>query len=157
LWQLVEFRPSVGNSERAGIEAALESSGLLDSWLSPDGRLQADADGKPILDVQALARGPSRALPDASLATSLEAAVPEGCPVPAALVDAVLAGIACSADDPGDCEAWVAPDGRFRLGVLAGAWAKSDAAYIGFAARAATRARRLAVIAERLVQLLEEL
>jgi len=96
-------------------------------------------------------------LPDASLATSLEAVVPEGCPVPAAVVDAVLAGIACAADDPGDCEAWVAPDGRFRLGVLAGAWAKPDAAYIGFTARAATRARRLVVVAERLVQLSDEL
>ena len=157
LWQLVEFRPSVGDSERAGIEAALESSGLLDAWLSPDGRLQADADGKPILDVQALARRPSRALPDASLATSLEAAVPEGCPVPAAVVDTVLTGIACATDDPGDCEAWVAPDGSFRMGALAGAWAKPDAAYIGFAARAATRERRLAVIAERLVQLSDEL
>ena len=41
-------------------------------------------------------------------------------------------------------EAWVAPDGRFRLGALAGAWAKPAAVYIGYAARAAARARRLA-------------
>jgi uncharacterized protein (TIGR02680 family) len=157
LWQLVDFRSSVSGSERAGIEAALEISGLLDAWLSPDGRLQADADGKPILDVQALARAPSRASPDASLWAWLEAAVPTGCPVPASTVTAVLAGIACAADDPGDCEAWVAPDGRFRLGALAGAWAKPEAAYVGFAARAAARVRRLAAIAERLMQLADEL
>jgi uncharacterized protein (TIGR02680 family) len=153
LWQLVDFKSSVGDNQRAGLEAALESSGLLDAWLSPDGRLQADADGRPILDVQALARAPSRA----SVSAWLEAAVPAGCPVPAPVVTAVLAGIACAADDPGDCEAWVAPDGRFRLGALAGAWAKADAAYVGFAARAAARARRLAAIAERLMQLVDEL
>jgi uncharacterized protein (TIGR02680 family) len=158
LWQLVDFRSSVGDSERAGLEAALESSGLLDAWLSPDGRLQTDAYGKPILDVQALARASGRASsPDASLGAWLEAAVPDGCPVAAPVVTAVLAGIVCTADDPGDFEAWVAPDGRFRLGALAGAWAKPEAAYIGFAARAAARARRLVAIAERLVQLADEL
>jgi uncharacterized protein (TIGR02680 family) len=157
LWQLVDFRSSVSGSERAGIEAALESSGLLDAWLSPDGRLQAGADGMPILDVQALARAPGLASPDASLCAWLEAAVPDGCAVPAPVVTAVLAGIACAADDPGNCEAWVAPDGRFRLGALAGAWAKPEAAYVGFAARAAARARRLTAIAERVRQLTNEL
>jgi uncharacterized protein (TIGR02680 family) len=153
LWQLVDFRSSVRDGARAGIEAAMESSGLLDAWLSPDGQLQAGADGKPILDVQALARTSCRA----SLGDWLEAAVPDGCAVPATVVSAVLTGIACAAEDPGDCEAWVARDGRFRLGALAGAWAKAEAAYIGFAARAAARARRLAAIAERLMQLTDEL
>ena len=153
LWQLVDFRRSVSDGERAGLEAALEVSGLLDAWVSPDGRLEADADGKPVLDVQALERGQCRA----SLAGWLEAAVPAGCPVPAAVVTAVLAGIACAADDPGDCEAWIASDGRFRLGALAGAWAKPEAVYVGFAARAAARARRLAAIAGRLTQVAEEL
>jgi uncharacterized protein (TIGR02680 family) len=154
LWQLVDFRPSASDSERASIEAALEASGLLDAWLSPDGVLQqADADGKPILDVQALERGQCKA----SLNGWLEAAVPVGCAVPAPIVTAVLAGIACAVDDPGDCETWIAPDGRFRLGALAGAWGKPDAVYIGFAARAAARARRLTAIAERLAQLASEL
>ena len=154
LWQLIDFRPSASDAERASIEAALEASGLLDAWLSPDGVLQqADADGKPILDVQALGRGPCKA----SLDGWLEAAVPAGCAVPASIVTAVLAGIACAADDPGDCETWIAPDGRFRLGALAGAWGKPEAAYIGFAARAAARARRLAAIAEQLAQLASEL
>ena len=153
LWQLVDFAASVGGWERAGLEAALEASGLLDAWLSPDGRLQSGADGKPILDVQALPRGASMA----PLGAWLQAAVPDGSPVPAATVSAVLAGIACAAADPGDCEAWIAPDGRFRLGALAGAWAKPEAVYIGFAARAAARARRLSAITERLQQLAAEL
>jgi uncharacterized protein (TIGR02680 family) len=149
LWQLLDFKASVGEGERAGLEAALEVSGLLDAWISPDGRLEAGADGKPILDVQALGRGRC----GASLGGWLEAAVPAGCAVPAPVVEAVLAGVACATDDPGDCEAWISPDGRFRLGALAGAWAKPEAAYVGFAARAAARARRLAAIAERLATL----
>ena len=60
LWQLVDFRRSVSDGERAGLEAALEAAGLLDAWVSPDGRLQADADGKPVLDTQALERGQCR-------------------------------------------------------------------------------------------------
>jgi uncharacterized protein (TIGR02680 family) len=154
LWQLIDFRPSAGDAERASIEAAIEASGLLDAWLSPDGVLQrAGADGTPILDVQVLGRGKC----EASLDGWLEAAVPVDCAVPASIVTSVLAGIACAADDPGDCESWIAPDGRFRLGALAGAWSKPEAAYIGFAARAAARARRLAAIAERLEQLAAEL
>ncbi|HZD00342.1 MAG TPA: DUF2397 family protein [Actinomycetes bacterium] len=31
--------PSAGEAERAGLEAALESAGLLDAWAAPDGRL----------------------------------------------------------------------------------------------------------------------
>jgi chromosome segregation ATPase len=69
----------------------------------------------------------------------------------------VLAGVACAVDDPGDCEAWIAPDGRFRIGTLAGAWAKPEAAYVGFAARAAARARRRAAVVESLAQLADEL
>jgi uncharacterized protein (TIGR02680 family) len=153
LWHVLEFRPSVSASERASIEAGLEVSGLLDAWLSPDGRLQAGDDGSPVLDVQVTERKRCAA----SLDAWLEAAIPDGCAVPADVVAAVLAGIACAADDPGDCEAWIAPDGRFRLGALAGAWAKPDASYIGFAARAAARARRLAAIDERLAQLASEL
>jgi chromosome segregation ATPase len=56
-----------------------------------------------------------------------------------------------------DCEAWVAPDGRFRLAALAGAWTKPAAVYIGHAARAAARVRRLADIAGRLREIAGEL
>lgn len=153
LWQLVDFAPSVSGAQRAGLEAALEASGLLDAWLSPDGRLQSGSDGKPILDTQALPRGRC----EAALESWLQAAVPDGCDVPFSTATAVLAGIACAADDPGDCEAWVAPDGRYRLGTLAGAWGKSEAVYIGYAARAAARAHRLAAIAEQLARLAVEL
>jgi chromosome segregation ATPase len=48
-------------------------------------------------------------------------------------------------------------EGRFRLGALGGAWSKPAADYIGFAARAAARARRLEEIALRLNAIANEL
>ncbi|WP_292180007.1 TIGR02680 family protein [Mesorhizobium sp.] len=92
-----------------------------------------------------------------SLVDWLEATVPAGCAVQADIVERVLSGVACADDDPIDNEAWVSTDGRFRLGSLSGAWGKPEAVYIGHAARAAARVRRLAEIAGSLAQLSEEL
>src|SRR5882757_1701725 len=153
LWQLVDFRDTVTAAQRAGLEAALEAAGLLDAWVSPDGRLQAGDGGVLLHDTQVLQRQPH----PQSLAAWLHPDVPADGTVPAALIEQVLAGIACADDDPADSEAWVAPDGRFRLAALAGAWAKPAAVHIGYAARAVARARRLAEIAERLTQLADEL
>ena len=153
LWQLVDFRDAVTASQRAGLEAALEAAGLLDAWVSPDGQLQVSDGGSLLHDTQLLRRQPH----SLSLAGWLQVDVPTGSTVPASVVEHVLSGIACADDDPIDSEAWVAPDGRFRLGALAGAWIKPAAVYIGYAARAAARARRLAEIAGRLALIAEEL
>jgi uncharacterized protein (TIGR02680 family) len=153
LWQLIDFRAETAASQRAGLEAALEAAGLLDAWLSPDGQLQTRDSGFALHDAQILPR-PGQTH---SLADWLQAAVPANCALPPHLVEHVLSGIACADDDPADCEAWIAPDGRFRLGTLAGAWAKPEAVYIGHAARMAARARRLAEITDRLAQLAENL
>lgn len=150
LWQLVDFHERVDAGRRAGLEAALEASGLLDAWVSADGvRLGADG-SETWLDTQWLRR--PRADGD-TLADWLCACVPADSPVPVAIVEALLAGVACSSTDPEDAEAWIAPDGRFRLGSLAGAWTKPHAAYIGHAARAQARRRRLEEIAQRLDEL----
>ncbi|MGA2291813.1 TIGR02680 family protein, partial [Bradyrhizobium sp.] len=153
LWQLVDFRDAVTAAQRAGLEAALEAAGLLDAWVSPDGQLQTTGGAEPLHDTQVLQRQP-HAL---SLADWLHADGPADGAVPAALVERLLSGIACADDDPRDSEAWVAPDGRFRLAALAGAWAKPAAVYIGHAARAAARMQRLADIAGRLTHIAGEL
>jgi uncharacterized protein (TIGR02680 family) len=152
LWQVVDFRDTVLATQRAGIEAALEAAGLLDAWISPNGDLQSGDGGKVLHDTQMVRRLPQ----SQSLAGWLHADVQTDAPVPAAIVDDILAGIACAEADPIGSEAWIGPDGRFRLGALTGAWDKPAAIYIGYAARAAARARRLADIAERLTMIAGE-
>ncbi len=152
LWQLVDFQAHVDEAQRAGLEAALEASGLLDAWVTPDGSLLgADGAGAPWLDSLWAQRLPA---PGATLADWLQGDAAAN-KVPSATVERLLAGVACGDVDPGN-EAWVAPDGRFRLGTLAGAWRKREAVYIGHAARAMARTQRLAAIAQRLSELAGE-
>jgi uncharacterized protein (TIGR02680 family) len=149
LWQLLDFRDTVPAPQRAGLEAALEAAGLLDAWVSPDGCLQSRDGGLLLHDTHLLQR---RRFPF-SLADRLQPSVPDGSAVSAGTVAQVLSGIASGDDDDAENEAWISPDGRFRLGGLAGAWAKPVATYIGHTARAAARKQRLAEIAERLKEL----
>ncbi|MDR2626153.1 MAG: TIGR02680 family protein [Zoogloeaceae bacterium] len=142
-WKLVDFHPRLGAAERAGLEAALEASGLLDAWMSPDGALTDDT-GRPLLDASWRQR---QAVVSASLENALIPALPDACPVTAASVAALLAGVAYGSQDPETAETWLSPDGRYRLGVLAGAWQKTEARYIGHSARARARQRRLEEIA----------
>jgi uncharacterized protein (TIGR02680 family) len=157
LWQLVEFVEEVDERQRAGLEAALQAAGLLDAWVTPDGRLHlVDESGAPLHDTHWCER-PQQAQ---SLAEWLRPGEPSGldtASVPAATLQRLLEGVACSAVDTGVAEAWVAVDGRFRLGALGGAWNKPAADYIGFAARAAARTRRLEEIALRLNGIAKEL
>jgi uncharacterized protein (TIGR02680 family) len=150
LWQLVDFRDEVSQVQRAGLEAALEASGLLDAWVTPDGRLHTREVTHPLHDTQLL----ERPRWGASLAAWLQ---PAGSLVEAATIAHLLEGIVCTTVDDGTAETWVSPDGCFRVGALAGAWNKPVAAYIGYAARATARARRLEAIASRLAQLAQEL
>ena len=55
-WQLVDFSQTLGADDRAGIEAALESSGLLDAWVRTDGAVLA-ADRRDVV----LPAGPAAA------------------------------------------------------------------------------------------------
>ncbi|MEH2474331.1 uncharacterized protein (TIGR02680 family) [Nitrobacteraceae bacterium AZCC 2161] len=151
LWQLVDFRDGPTGPQRAGLEAALEAAGLLDAWISPDGSLQSDGD-LALCDTQILQRQPQ----SPSLADWLRADVPADSAVPVEVVEHLLSGIACADEDPLDSENWIAPDGRFRLGALGGAATKPEPVYIGYAARAAARSRRLREIADRLLQLADE-
>lgn len=149
-WQLVEFRNGVcGEAERAGLEAALEAAGLLDAWVGPDGAIDALLPDTLLADTLLRAR-PAQ---PASLAAWLAPAQP--CALDPALVERLLASVACGANDSG-AEAWVAPDGRFRIGPLAGAWTKPAAQYIGAASRAEARRRRIAGIDAALAGLAQE-
>ncbi len=156
LWQLVDFHPETPEPQRAGLEAALQAAGLLDAWVTPDGGLLATDGTAPLHDAQWLARAPQPASLARWLqpATALADALPAVAPT---VLQRLLEGVTCGTEDDGIAEAWLAPDGRFRLGALAGAWHKPSADFIGYAARAAARARRLHDIAQRLRELAQSL
>ena len=143
-WQLLDFAPGLDAATRAGVEAALQASGLLDAWLSPAGELLApDTQDRWLL--------PRGSRPH-HLGRVLRAATADGTPTPVAAeqVQALLASIAlvdaAHPAEPADAEAWIASDGRYRIGPAQGAWRKNTAEYIGYAAREAARQRRLVEI-----------
>ena len=154
LWQLVDFAPELSAADRAGLEAALLGAGLLDAWVTPDGQLLPSTSTGQWLDVQWLTRP---AQPTQPLSRWLQPDAAQTSTVPAATVSALLAAVACAPDDDPEAEAWVAPDGRFRLGGLAGRAALSAARHIGHAAREAARQQRLAAIEQRRQKLTLEL
>ncbi|QFZ24027.1 TIGR02680 family protein [Saccharothrix syringae] len=49
-YRLVDFHQSVSAEERAGLEAALEASGLLDAWVTPSGEVAPKMYGNGVTD-----------------------------------------------------------------------------------------------------------
>jgi uncharacterized protein (TIGR02680 family) len=140
LWQLVDFRDDVAPDDRAGIEAALEAAGILDGWVTLSGEL-LDPD---TADVLLAATGGEYAGP--RLADALVPAIADGAGVAEADVQRLLVAIGLGeSDDP----VWVSRGGRFRIGVLRGAWHKPAAAFVGHTAREAARRARLAELRDR--------
>lgn len=142
LWQLLEFRDGVPDAERAGLEAALEAAGLLDAWVQPDGAVL----GRDAHDTVLTLDAPAAGHPLSHALTPATAWPDDRPPVPAAVIEGVLARIGQGAESA--CATWVAADGQWRQGPARGAWHKPSAAFIGHAAREAARQARLAAIAE---------
>ncbi|MGP4095420.1 TIGR02680 family protein [Nonomuraea sp. KM90] len=143
LWRAVAFRSGLDPVAQAGVEAALEASGLLDLWLRPDGGF--DPGEHDAFAVAAL----SKPAPGYSLAHVLFTEADS--PVPA---DTVLGGIAFAPTAIGvDHPAVIGADGTWRLGPAAGRWVKPEPAYIGATARERARRRRIAELDDRLGEL----
>ncbi len=135
LWRLVDFHDPVPQPQRAGLEAALEASGLLDAWVRRDGTaLAADRDDVVLPAGPGVANG-------AGLHRLLFADPPAGCPVTTQVVQQVLARI--GSEPVAGSVAAVGVDGSWRLGPLVGRASKPLAQYVGATARAAERRRRL--------------
>ncbi|GHH56888.1 TIGR02680 family protein [Lentzea cavernae] len=136
-YRLVDFAPSLTDAERAGLEAALQASGLLDAWVT-----LADTE---LNDVLAVASSP---VGGRTLADVLVPAV-EGSPVPEGFVVDLLRAV--SLDDQDTLS--LTTDGVWRSGVLTGRFTKPEAEFIGAGARQAARGRRIAALEEELAGL----
>lgn len=135
LWRVVDFASGVSDADRAGIEAAMEAAGILDAWVTPDGRL-VDADDTTIVAQEAV---PGTALASV-LVPAIDPADDHAATLTEAGINAVLRAIGLGPNG----STWVDADGRFAIGVLSGAWHKDSAIYIGEGAREAARRARLA-------------
>ena len=145
LYLLCDFRVEDAYTQ-AAIEAALESAGLLDAWVLPDGAV-LDRDTKDVVF-----------RPDPrSGATLADVLVPaENGGVAAEVVERVLRTIALVPEgEATGTEAWVSTDGRWRVGPLHGSWSKDRPAFIGAAARERERLARLVEL-DALLQALDE-
>ena len=129
LWKLCGFRDDVGAADRAGFEAALESAGLLDAWVTPDGTLINAATH----DVFFVGTDGVR---DSGLNRVMRAE--------SDFADAVERILGCIGISQEEGDTWVLRDGRWQHGLLRGAWGKHAAEYLGHASREDARRRRIA-------------
>jgi uncharacterized protein (TIGR02680 family) len=146
LYLLAELTDALDADAQGGVEAALEAAGVLDAWVTPEGRVLDGGGGDVALPGGPLA--PGRTLADVARPT------PHG-GVDAEVVRGVLArvGLGAPRSDGGSADgphaedpraAWVAPDGRFGIGPLRGRAQGTALRYLGETAREAARQRRLA-------------
>ncbi len=140
LWKLIDFQDDAAAPLRPIMEAALEASGLLDAWVTPDGALL----DKQTWDTVIVPDSPAAH----NIAQFLKPAVDRNNPQAGAVSDSVLnALLAAIGWGQSDHNAWIDNSGQWRLGPLQGCWQKDEAEYIGHAAREAARRRRLAALA----------
>ncbi|SDY95041.1 TIGR02680 family protein [Saccharopolyspora shandongensis] len=142
-YELVDFQPSLDESDRAGLEAALQSSGLLNAWVTAEGEVPGLAD---------LLAAPAEPGSGGTLAELLSPAAEADCPVSPERVAALLASVSID----GGAGLSVSVTGAWRAGVLSGSWRKEAAEYVGAGAREAARARRIAELEEDLARLRAE-
>jgi len=141
LWAVCDFQPSVSESDRARIEAALEASGLLDAWLTPDGRLLDRDDQDTILVAGISSPAPDGASLDLVLTPSIDQQDARAGTLSEAGVSAVLRHIGFGAKAG---LIWVDRNGEWQLGPLRGSWSKPAAQHLGHASREAARRARMA-------------
>ncbi|MER7694510.1 TIGR02680 family protein [Streptomyces sp. NPDC097610] len=150
LWRLVDFDNGLTDRQQAGLEAALEASGLLDALLTAEDTPMKAGHSDGYLRSGAPVNGPS-------LADLLRPEEPEnGAVIPAGRITAVLRSVAVTGDlDTGTPQ--ISPDGRYAAGVLVGAHTKEHAEYVGATARRRRRAARIAACDALLAELSAQL
>jgi len=156
LWQAIDFADHLDTAGRAGVEAALEASGLLDAWIRPDGTVTDVVAGDVVI-------GPSATTPPTTPPTTRSTSTPqrtlsEACVaavgdtgLPADVVTGVLASIGFGAD--AGIDVWVAADGGWAAGPARGTAHKPAPEFVGSGARAAHRRRRIELLDAHIAEL----
>ncbi|MFV2196339.1 TIGR02680 family protein [Nocardiopsis sp. LOL_012] len=154
----VDFAEELNPRERAGLEAALEASGLLCAWIGSDGAVHDPGTRDLVLTPSRPAKG----------RTLLDVLVPVAEPetgVGHEALRALLSSITLHSDRPGPIDGTAAKhrrdatvatvssvslNGSWSLGVASGAHHKSEPEFIGRAARKRARDRQTANTARRI-------
>ncbi|MFF4423828.1 TIGR02680 family protein [Streptomyces sp. NPDC001549] len=145
-YRLVDFHDDVSPADRAGLEAALEASGVLDAWVTSDGTLLDPLTRDVLLGPGAVpADGPT-------LAAALRPAAQPDTGIPPERVRHLLSAVALAPAREVTAAGAVFYDGSWRLGPLSGRHAKDGAEYVGAAVRAETRRRKIAELELRWAQ-----
>ncbi|MBQ0926041.1 TIGR02680 family protein [Saccharopolyspora endophytica] len=144
-YELVDFAPSLSDADRAGLEAALQSSGLLNAWVTADGQVPG------LADLLAAPAAPVDPTTGGTLAALLSPAAVADSPVPRERVAGLLATVSTG----GGTGLSVSTDGSWKAGVLSGTWRKDAAEYVGAGAREDARSRRIAELEDELARLRE--
>jgi uncharacterized protein (TIGR02680 family) len=142
LWRLTDFADALAEDERAAVEAALQSAGVLDAWVFPDGTMQTDDD---------VVLGPAGPQLGASLAAVLEPSVGLEEAVGADAVLAVLGRIGWG--ESSGAALWVDHTGCWGSGPARGSWSKDRAEFVGAGARERHRREMIASLRTRAEEL----
>ncbi|WP_046469288.1 hypothetical protein [Allosalinactinospora lopnorensis] len=149
-FRLVDFGPGLSDAERAGLEAALRASGLLNAWVRPDGGIDTEGD-----DTWAVPRAP---VDGPSLADVLAPGHDDEAPdvVAPDVVGALLRSVPLLGDGdaagPGSGAFAVGCDGRWNAGPLHGRHSKDRAERIGAGAREQARRGRIGELEQALAE-----
>ena len=137
LADLIDFTDHVNDQDRAGLEAALEASGLLGAEVDLDGTLRL-ANGDLVVAAGQQVDAPLSELLAVTVPTDLQPDVDAG--TVTKILDSISADLRSSAGTVATVS------GEFRIGSLHGRHAKSEAEHIGVTARRATIERQRASV-----------
>ena len=155
LWRLCDFKEGLSISDQAGLEAALEASGLLDAWIMPNGTVLGESDTFIEIGCQK-GKDLAKSKIDSDLEPNLSRVLTytSNPYVPEEIVHQILSRIGLGLSDASH---WVSVEGGWKNGILSGSWKKQIAQYIGQTAREQERQRRIQEAKKQLASLDEEI
>ncbi len=136
-WSLVDFAEDCPIEDRAALEAALESAGILNAWVTPDGSVLA-ADFQDVMFSTDATN-----LPAENLGRLFKPEPSTNDRVPRKVVAAILERIGFGEQD---CTTWLTAQGHWRNGQLRGHARKTHSQHVGHEAREEQRLRSLAAV-----------